>query len=145
MTASGDRRDAESVMAAVRNELEGVADAEAAVATLTDRGRGLLASALLTACGGTAAETAPVVVQLRLDSTDPSLMSRADVAQLLEHLRAHDAAALRRALVALAEHPETVATLDGLFAPSRGRSDTSNLGGDPTSKDATQVPGGDRD
>ena len=107
------------------------------VAALTDRERGLLASALLAACGGTA-EATPVVTQLRLDSADPSPMSRADVARLLAHLRATDAAALRHALRTFGERPEMVATLDGLFAPSRERSDTGTLGGDPASGGATR-------
>lgn len=63
------------------------------LAGLTDWGRGLLASALLAACQGE-----NIVARLRLDSADPSLMSRADVAWLLAHLREHDGAALGRAL-----------------------------------------------
>ena len=92
-----------------------------------DRERGLLASALLAACGET-----NVVARLRLDSADPSLMSRADVARLLAHLRATDRAALARAFRDLREHPTLTTVLDGLFAPSRDSSDTSALGGDPT-------------
>ena len=111
-----------------------------AVAVLTDRERGLLASALLVACGGGAAEATPVVAQLRLDSADPSLMSRADVTRLLAHLRATDAAALRHALRTFGERPEMVATLDGLFAPSRERSDTGTLGGEPASGGTTRGP-----
>jgi hypothetical protein len=107
-------------------------------AALTDRERGLLAGALLAACGDTAAAATPVVGPLRLDSADPSLMSRADVARLWAHLRSTDPAALQRALRTLAERPAMVAMLDGLFAPSRGSSDTSTLGGDPTDEGAAR-------
>jgi hypothetical protein len=100
---------------------------ERVIGEIGDRERGLLASALLAACGET-----NVVAQLRLDSADPSLMSRADVARLLAHLRANDSAVLARALRDLREQPNMTTVLDGVFAPSRDSSDTSTLGGDPT-------------
>lgn len=106
--------------------------AEQLVAGLADRERGLLASALIAVCDGTADGAAPVAALLRLDSADPSLMSRADVARLLAHLEAQDSAALRRAFQAFRDDPAMHATLDGLFAPAREDSDTSGLGGDPT-------------
>ncbi len=106
-------------------------DATGPLAGLDDRQRGLLASALLGASAGSGGGAAPVVAFLSLDSADPSLMSRADVARLLAHLQAHDPPALRRAYLALRDHPAMVATLGGVFAPARGESDTGRLGTAP--------------
>lgn len=107
-------------------------EAERFLGEIADGERGLLASALIDACAEAAPESAPLVARLRLDSADPSLMSRRDVATLLAHLQAHDSGALRRALLTLRDAPRLHVTLGGLFAPSRGGSDTSNLGSDPT-------------
>ncbi len=80
-------------------------------------------------CSPRAATRSP---RLELDSADPSLMSRRDVARLLAHLRAHDRAALHRVGAILREGGGAPAIFDDLFAPSRGDSDTSRLGEDPT-------------
>lgn len=101
---------------------------------LSDGDRGLLASALVGAHAEREGESESLIAQLRLDSADPSLMSRGDVAALLAHLQAHDSAALRRALLTLRDEPQMHTTLGGLFAPSRGSSDTSSLGSDPTTE-----------
>lgn len=96
---------------------------------LADGERGYLAGALLTACGD---EAVVLIPRLDLDSADPSLMSRRDVARLLAHLQAHDGAALERTRQLLRVGTMPAALFDDLFAPSRGSSDTSRLGGDPT-------------
>jgi len=59
-------------------------------------------------------------------------MSRRDVTQLLVHLQAHDRAALHRVGAILRAGGGAPAIFDDLFAPSRGDSDTSRLGEDPT-------------
>lgn len=105
--------------------------AEEFVAALTDEERGRLATALLIARGDEN-EQATWLAQLRLDSADPSLMSRADVAILLADLGRRDPAAARRATRALAHNRPADGILGAIFAPSRGTSDTSTLGGDPT-------------
>ncbi len=107
-------------------------EAERFLAGLSDGERGLLASALVGAYDAPEGESGAGLARLRLDSTDPSLMSRGDVALLLIDLHARDGAALQGAFRALGERPEMRTTLGGLFAPSRGSSDTSTLGGDPT-------------
>ncbi|HEY8598277.1 MAG TPA: hypothetical protein VIL85_07590 [Thermomicrobiales bacterium] len=99
---------------------------------LSDGERGLLASALVGASAAESGGGEQLIAQLRLDSADPSLMSRSDVATLLAHLQAHDSTALRRALQTLRDAPTMLTTLGGGYAPSRGSSDTSNLGTDPT-------------
>jgi hypothetical protein len=96
------------------------------LAGLTDQERGLLASALVSAYEGPDGRAR--ITALGLDSADPSLMSRADVAHLLVYMWRDDQAALRRALRSLREDPETRQVLGGLFAPSRGSSDTGRLG-----------------
>jgi len=88
-----------------------------------------LAGALLAACD---AEMPMLIARLELDSADPSLMSRRDVSRLLAHLQAHDRAALHRVGAILRAGGGTPALFDDLFAPSRGDSDTSRLGEDPT-------------
>jgi hypothetical protein len=102
---------------------------EHTLATLTDQERGLLASALVSAYE--APDGTARVAALGLDSADPSLMSRSDVAHLLTYLRRDHPAALRRVLRSLREDPETQQLLGGLFAPSRGTSDTGRLGTEP--------------
>lgn len=113
-------------------------EAERFLGGLSDGERGVLATALVGANAEREGESGPLIAQLRLDSADPSLMSRNDVAKLLAHLQAHDGAALHRALDALRTAPQVRATLGGLFAPSRGSSDTSSLGSDPTNDTATR-------
>ena len=116
----------------------GASDAtEAFVATLTDQERGRLAAALLVARGDEN-EQAAWMSQLHLDSADPSLMSRADVAILLADLGRSDPAAARRATRAMADNAMADGTLGAIFAPSRGTSDTSTLGGDPTADEKAQ-------
>ena len=109
-------------------------EAERLLGEISDGERGLLASVLIDACADNNPESTPVFTQLRLDSADPSLMSRRDVATLLAHLQAHDSKALRHALLALGDAPQLHPILGGLFAPSRGNSDTSSLGNDPTTE-----------
>jgi len=104
-------------------------EAERTLAGLTDQERGLLASALVAAYEESDGVTP--FAALGLDSTDPSLMSRNDVAHLLIHLRRDDPSALHRVLRSLREDPETQQVLGGLFAPSRGTSDTGRLGTEP--------------
>ncbi len=106
-------------------------EAESFVATLDDGERGRLASALLDA-DGDPNERAARLTELRLDSADPSLMSRADVATLLADLCGRDRGAVERAFAAMADMTTSRSTLGAIFAPSRGSSDTSTLGGDPT-------------
>jgi len=96
---------------------------------LDDEARGQLAGALLTACGD---EVPGLIARLDLDSADPTLMSRRDVTRLLAHLQAHDRAALHRVGAILRTGGGAPAIFDDLFAPSRGDSDTSRLGEDPT-------------
>ena len=96
---------------------------------LDDEGRGQLAGALLAAYGD---EGPGLIARLELDSADPSLMSRRDVARLLAHLGAHDRAALDRVGPILRAGGGTPALFGDRFAPSRGDSDTSRLGEDPT-------------
>ena len=103
-------------------------EAEAFVATLDDQERGRLASALIDASGDATGR----LTELRLDSTDPSLMSRADLATLLADTFVRDRRAVERAFAAMGETTEAIGTLGAIFAPSRGSSDTSTLGGDPT-------------
>ena len=100
-------------------------DVEISVATLTDHERGLLASAL---AGALEKDGSAPVVQLGLESADPSLMSRSDVARLLVHLQREDRATLRRALQSLREAPDMQQVVGALFAPSRESSDTGRLG-----------------
>lgn len=107
-------------------------EAEQFLAELSDGERGLLASALMGTHATEEDAGDALIARLRLDSADPSLMSRSDVATLLAHLQAHDSAALRRALQTLRDAPTMHTTLGGNYAPSRGSSDTSNLGTDPT-------------
>lgn len=109
-------------------------NAEAFVATLDDGARGRLASALLDSYSDDGESTARLAT-LRLDSADPSLMSRADVAALLADTYARDRGAVERAIAALASTTVSHSTLGAIFAPSRGSSDTSTLGGDPTQVD----------
>ena len=113
--------------------VQAVAFGEREAATLLDRlddeGRGQLAGALLAACG----DAVPTLIaRLELDSADPSLMSRRDVTLLLIHVGAYDRAALHRAVAILRAGGGVPAIFDDLFAPSRGDSDTSRLGEDPT-------------
>ena len=107
-------------------------ETEAFVATLNDLERGRLATALLAACDDATGRLAA----LHLDSTDPSLMSRADLATLLADTLGRDRGAVERAFAALGETTEPSGTLGAIFAPSRGSSDTSTLGGDPTQEGA---------
>jgi hypothetical protein len=109
-------------------------EAERLLGEIADEERGVLASALLAAYPHNAPENATVISQLRLDSADPSLMSRRDVSTLLAHLQAHDRQALSCALLTLVDAPQLHSIIGGLFAPSRDTSDTSNLGGDPTTE-----------
>lgn len=104
-------------------------EATTLVERLDDGARGQLAGALLAACGD---EAPGLIARLELDSADPSLMSRRDVTQLLIHLQAHDRAALHRVGTILRAGGGAPAIFDDLFAPSRGDSDTSRLGEDPT-------------
>lgn len=99
---------------------------------LSDGERGLLASALIDTHAERKGESESLIAELRLDSADPSLMSRGDVATLLTHLQTHDKATLRHALRTLHDEPQMHTILGSLFAPSRGSSDTSTLGSDPT-------------
>jgi hypothetical protein len=101
-------------------------EVERTIAGLTDQERGLLASVLVTTYEES--EDRTPLAALGLDSTDPSLMSRNDVAHLLVHLRRDDPSALHRVLRSLREDPEMRQVLGGLFAPSRGTSDTGRLG-----------------
>jgi hypothetical protein len=113
----------------VRATAFGEQEATALLERLDDEGRGQLAGALLAACG----EEAPVLIaRLELDSADPSLMSRRDVALLLVHLQAHDREALGRVGAILRAGGGTPALFGDLFAPSRDDSDTGRLGEDPT-------------
>jgi hypothetical protein len=107
-------------------------EADRLLVEIADEERGRLAGTLIDAYQHSKPENADIVSQLRLDSADPSLMSRRDVRTLLAHVQSHDRQALRRALLALGDAPQPHSTLSGLFAPSRGTSDTSNLGSDPT-------------
>ncbi len=119
----------EEAVRRVRAAALGGQEATALLDRLDDEGRGQLAGALLAACG----DEAPVLIgSLQLDSADPSLMSRRDVALLLAHLQAHDRAALGRVGEILRTGGGAPAIFDDLFAPSRGDSDTSRLGEDPT-------------
>jgi hypothetical protein len=104
-------------------------EATALLDRLDDEARGQLAGALLAACGD---EAPGLIARLELDSADPSLMSRRDVARLLTHLQAHDRAGLHRAGEILRTGGGAPPIFDDLFAPSRGDSDTSRLGEDPT-------------
>jgi hypothetical protein len=104
-------------------------EVERTLAGLTDQERGLLASALAAAYDEPESQTP--LAALGLDSTDPSLMSRNDVANLLVHLRRDDPSALGRVLRSLRDDPKTQQVLGGLFAPSRGTSDTGRLGTEP--------------
>jgi hypothetical protein len=113
----------------VRDAALGEQEAAALLDRVDDAGRGRLGGALLAACGD---EVPVLIARLELDSADPSLMSRRDVARLLAHLRAHDRAALHRVGAILREGGGAPAIFDDLFAPSRGDSDTSRLGEDPT-------------
>lgn len=107
----------------------GAQEATALLDRLDDEARGQLAGALLAACG----EEAPALIaRLTLDSADPSLMSRRDVILLLTHLCVHDQAALHRVGTILRAGGGAPTIFDDLFAPSRGDSDTSRLGADPT-------------
>jgi hypothetical protein len=113
---------------------EFVDEADRLLSEISDEERGILASALIDAYPDDASENATIISQLRLDSADPSLMSRRDVSTLLTHLQAHDRQALRRALLLPSDASRLHSTLGGLFAPSRGTSDTSSLGSDPTTE-----------
>lgn len=117
---------------------EFAAEADRFLGGISDRERGVLASALLDAYPDSEPENATVISQLRLDSADPSLMSRRDVRTLVAHVQVHNRQALRRALLTLGDAPQIHSTLSGLFAPSRGASDTSNLGSDPTTETTPQ-------
>jgi len=114
-------------------------EAERFLSDLSDGERGLLASALFDARTTEIDAGDALIAQLRLDSADPSLMSRSDVATLMAHLQAHDSAALRRALRTLRDAPTMRTTLGGSYAPSRGSSDTSNLGDDPTTERSSRT------
>lgn len=112
----------------VRDAAERERGALALLDQLDDGERGFLAGALLVACGD---EAGALIPRLNLDSADPSLMSRSDVARLLAHMQAQGGEALGRARQALRTGDMPPALLDDLFAPSRGNSDTSRLGDDP--------------
>ncbi len=113
----------------VHDAAMGEQEAMALLDRLDDEARGQLAGALLAACD---AEMPMLIARLELDSADPSLMSRRDVVRLLAHLQAHDRAALHRVGAILRAGGGAPAIFDDLFAPSRGDSDTSRLGEDPT-------------
>ena len=113
----------------VHDAAMGEQEATALLDRLDDEARGQLAGALLAACD---AEMPMLIARLELDSADPSLMSRRDVVRLLAHLQAHDRAALHRVGAILRAGGGAPAIFDDLFAPSRGDSDTSRLGEDPT-------------
>lgn len=114
-------------------------EAAAFIAALDDAGRGRVAAALLAARGDESEQTA-WLAQLQPDSADPSLMSRADVALLLADLARRDPDAARRAVRGMADDGGGSGTLGAIFAPSRGASDTSSLGGDPTADDDPAQP-----
>lgn len=113
----------------VHDAAMGEQEAMALLDRLDDEARGQLAGALLAACD---AEMPMLIARLELDSADPSLMSRRDVSRLLAHLQAHDRAALHRVGAILRAGGGAPALFDDLFVPSRGDSDTSRLGEDPT-------------
>ena len=119
----------EEAVRRVRAAALGEQEATTLLDRLDDAARGQLAGALLAACGD---EAPRLIARLELDSADPSLMSRRDVMQLLVHLQAHDRAALHRVGAILRAGGGAPAIFDDLFAPSRGDSDTSRLGEDPT-------------
>lgn len=117
---------------------------DAAAATLTDRERGLLAGAVLAAAEDATGD-APVA-RLGLESADPGLMSRAEVARLIAYLRHHKPAACRRALATWRDAPAPQQLLDTLFAPSRGDAATGRLGTptEPTMQPRVRDEAGER-
>lgn len=102
-------------------------EARALVDTLSDHERGLLASAVVAAHEALAGPFGPLVAALGLDSADPSLMSRADVARVLASIQREHPETLRQALRDLRDHPRLIHLLGAPFAPLPEASDTSRI------------------
>lgn len=94
---------------------------------LTDHERGLLASALVAAYEQIEGSFGELVSALGLDSADPSLMSRADVARVLAFTQRERPATFRQALRTLRDHPRMIYHLGAPFAPLPEASDTSRI------------------
>ncbi len=102
-------------------------EARALVDALPDHERGLLASALVGGHETQEESFVEIAATLGLDSTDPSLMSRADVARLLVDTQRERPETLRAALRALREQPRLIHSLGAPFAPMSDSSDTSRI------------------
>jgi hypothetical protein len=107
-------------------------EAERFLAGLADGERGLLASALVGAYDAPEGESGAGLARLRLDSTDPSLMSRGDVALLLIDLHARDGAALQAHSARWENAPRCAPPSAGSSRPPAAVPIRVPSGGDPT-------------